>query len=217
VDIKTLLEHPHVWRGFNNRTAGGVHPTGFEELDAHLPGGGWPAAALTEVILERYGVGELSLLMPAMARLCEPSVSEQARAWIFWVSPPFIPYAPALSRYGIDLNRLLLVHTPTGPSASLWAMEQALRARSCAAVLAWARAADQTALRRLQLAAEQAHCWTVLFRPGAALQQRSPAALRLKLAKTGAVTRVEILKCRGARPGVVHIRHDDMGNAGAPR
>ena len=217
MDIKTLIEHPHVWRGFNDRAARGAHPTGFDDLDAHLPGGGWPAAALTEVILERHGVGELSLLMPAMARLCAPSISEQARGWIFWVSPPFIPYAPALSRHGIDLNRLLLVHTPATQCASLWAMEQALRARSCAAVLAWVRVADDTALRRLQLAAEQAHCWTVLFRPGAALQQRSPAALRLKLTKTEAVTRVEILKCRGARPGVVHIRHDDMGNGEIPR
>jgi hypothetical protein len=212
VGIKKLLESPHVWRGFSKRSAGDVHATGFEGLDAHLPGGGWPAAALTEIILERHGIGELSLLMPAMARLCEPDLSGSARGWIFWVSPPFIPYAPALSRRGIDLNRILLVHTPAMRCGSLWAMEQALRAKSCAVVLAWARAADQTALRRLQLAAEEARCWTVLFRPATALQQRSPAALRLKLTRDAVVTRVEILKCRGARPAVVQIRHDDFGS-----
>jgi len=212
VGIKTLLESPHVWRGFTKQSTGDVHATGFEDLDAHLPGGGWPTGALTEIILERHGIGELSLLMPAMARLCEQGFSEAARGWIFWISPPFIPYAPALSRHGIDLDRLLLVHASAMQYGSLWAMEQALRAKSCAAVLAWAQAADQTALQRLQLAAEEARCWTVLFRPDAALKQRSPAALRLRLTRDAVVTRVEILKCRGARPAVVQIRHDDVGN-----
>jgi len=217
LDGKTLIEHPHVWRGFSNRAIGEVHATGFEALDAYLPGGGWPAAALTEIIVERHGVGELSLLMPAMARLCGPDLPEQARGWIFWVSPPFIPYAPALSRHGVDLNRVLLVHAPATRYGSLWAMEQALRAGSCIAVLAWVRTADHTALRRLQLAAEQSRCWTVLFRPDTALQQRSPAALRVRLARSGAFTHVEILKCRGARPGIVRICHDDMGNADGSR
>ncbi len=210
--IKKLLESPHVWRGFSKRSGDDVHATGFEDLDAHLPGGGWPAAALTEIILERHGIGELSLLMPAMARLCALDLSESDRGWIFWVSPPFIPYAPALSRHGIDLNRILLVHAPAMRCGSLWAMEQALRAKSCAVVLAWARAADQTALRRLQLAAEEARCWTVLFRPATALRERSPAALRLRLTRDAIATQVEILKCRGARSAVVQIRHEDAGS-----
>ena len=207
------IEHPHVWRGFSKQSTDEVYATGFEDLDAHLPGGGWPVAALTEIIVDRHGIGELSLLMPAMARLCEPATSEADKGWIFWVSPPFIPYAPALSRYGIDLGRILLVHAPAMRYGGLWAMEQALRAKSCAAVLAWAQAADQTALRRLQLAAEEARCWAVLFRPDTALQQRSPAALRLRLTRDAAVIRVEILKCRGARPAVVQIHHDDSGSA----
>lgn len=213
MSIKTLIEHPDIWQGFGAGAAGATLVTGFKELDACLPGGGWPAAALTEVVLERYGVGELSLLMPAMARLCGSDAPECTGGWIFWISPPFIPYAPALSRHGIDLSRVLLVHTPTARSASLWAMEQALRARSCVAVLAWAEDVEQTALRRLQLAAEKAHCWAVLFRPIRALEERSPAALRLRLASTSTATRVEILKCRGARPKVVCIRHDALGNS----
>lgn len=202
--------NPRVWRGFDKQSVGETHPTGFEALDAQLPGGGWPAAALTEIILEHHGVGELSLLMPAVARLCASDASERVGSWIFWIAPPFIPYAPALNRYGVDLNRILIVHASATRGASLWAAEQALRAGAGAAVLVWARTADQTALRRLQLAAEQARCWTVLFRPAAAWQQRSPAALRLRLMRIGAMTRVEILKCRGARPGVVHIRCNDV-------
>ncbi|HRG72580.1 MAG TPA: SOS cell division inhibitor SulA, partial [Thauera aminoaromatica] len=41
--------------------AGAVLPTGFSALDAELPGGGWPAGALIELLADRPGVGELSL------------------------------------------------------------------------------------------------------------------------------------------------------------
>ncbi len=91
-------------------------------------------------------------------------------------------------------------------------MEQALRTGSCVAVLAWVQSADESALRRLQLAAEEGCCWAVLFRSKTAFQQRSPAVLRLQLLSEGDSTRVEILKCRGGRPGVVRICHSEMGD-----
>jgi hypothetical protein len=71
--------------------------------------------------------------------------------------------------------------------------------------LAWLAAADHVALRRLQLAAEEQGCWTVLFRPLAARRERSPAALRIGVSRCSAATRVQIDKCRGAGPGVVDI------------
>jgi len=181
-------------------------------LDDYLPGGGWPLRAITEIFVERYGVGELSLLMPALASL------DVTRQWIVWIAPPFVPYAPALLRCGLDLNRILLVH----PSRSkkdevLWATEQAIRSRSTAVVLAWVDDADTTALRRMQLGAEECGCWTVLFRPMTATAQSSPAALRLVLssASVGEIaplpgekphrSRIDILKCRGRRPRTISI------------
>ena len=212
MSIEKLINHPHIWQGAGSRPPHIVHSTGFKELDDHLPGGGWSTATLTEIVLGNYGVGELSLLMPALARLSRPQGPEQTVGWILWVSPPFIPYAPALSRHGIDLTRMLFVHAAPSHRDSLWAMEQALRAGSCVAVLAWVQSADETALRRLQLAAEEGRCWAVLFRPKAALRQRSPAALKLQLLREGEMTRVEILKCRGGRPGVVHICRSEAGD-----
>ncbi len=212
MNIEKLINHPHIWQGADSQPPHIVHSTGFKVLDDHLPGNGWPTATLTEIVLESYGIGELSLLMPALARLSRPQGSGQAVGWILWVSPPFIPYAPALSRHGIDLTRMLFVHATPGHRDSLWAMEQALRTGSCAAVLAWVRSADETALRRLQLAAEEGRCWAVLFRPKAALQQRSSAALKLQLLREGEMTRVEILKCRGGRPGVIRIPRSDAGD-----
>jgi hypothetical protein len=39
-------------------------------------------AALTEIILEGHGIGELSLLMPTLARLNRPKNPEQASGWV---------------------------------------------------------------------------------------------------------------------------------------
>ncbi len=211
MSIEKLINHPHIWQGADNQPLNIVHSTGFKELDDHLPGGGWPTASLTEIVLASYGIGELSLLMPVLARLSRSQGLGLAAGWVLWVAPPFIPYAPALSRHGIDLTRMLFVHTTPSHRDSLWAMEQALRAGSCAAVLAWVQSADETALRRLQLAAEEGCCWAVLFRPKAALRQRSPAALKLQLLREGEMIRVEILKCRGGRPGVIRIYRSDAG------
>ena len=202
------IDHPRVWRGGENRASWSTRPTGFEALDRHLPGGGWPATGLTEILMEHYGIGELSLLMPALARLGQ----DGGTGCTVWIAPPFIPYAPALHSQGIDLDRILIVRDHTnawGHQDVLWAMEQTLRFGSCAVVLAWTRSVDQIPLRRLQLAAEAGRCWAVLFRPLNASRQRSPAVLRMRLTAIGEQTRIEILKCRGGSPGVVSIRFED--------
>lgn len=205
MSVDELILHPGIWRGRGGHAACRTLPTGFAELDRYLPGGGWPRDALTEIVPDGYGIGELSLLMPALAFLSVGT--DNARHWIVWIDPPFIPYAPALERSGVELDRLLLVRPSDGGNDAgnnvLWAVEQALRSGSCAAVLAWIETANDMALRRLQLGAEENACWTVLFRPGATLRRSSPAALRLRLSAADAVTRVEIVKCRGTRPGTV--------------
>lgn len=196
--LDQLLAQPGIWRAGERRpqTAAPAErhtPTGFAELDAALPGGGLPSGALTEILHEHHGVGELRLLMPALARL-----SRQGR-WIALVAPPYVPYAPALAAQGIELSRLLLVHPASGQDA-LWSVEQALRAGTCAAVLAWPRRCDDRSLRRLQLAAEAGDSLGLLFRPAAAAAEASPAALRLRLTPAGAsALGVDLLKCRGGR------------------
>lgn len=193
-----------VWRGRGAAASHAVIATGFPQLDSYLPGGGWPKGAITEIFVDGYGIGELALLMPAMASLTR-SAPLNARKWIAWVSPPFIPYAPALRQHGVDTESLLMIHPAAGNKSRLWAIEQTVRSGSSAGVLAWIAVADDVILRRLQLAAEDQSCWTVLFRPQSVRQQRSPAALRIMLSQQGAATRVQILKCRGGRPGIIDL------------
>lgn len=189
--LQALLRDPRIWRGDVSSTQPAGMPTGCAELDAVLPGGGWPTGALAEILIERYGLGELELLMPALVRL------SRGNRVIVWVAPPFVPYAPALAGAGLDLQRLLLVRAETQADA-LWSAEQALRSGSCAAVLLWAEPSTRW-LRRLQLAAEAGAAWGVLFRMARAHAQSSYAALRLRVSPE----RLELLKCRGGRPRIL--------------
>ena len=94
-----------VWRADQLAPAVGadaVRPTGHAALDAELPGGGWPAAGLIELLLPAPGCGELRLLAPALAGLP-----------VLWVAPPLLPYAPALAALGLAVHRLT-VACPAG-------------------------------------------------------------------------------------------------------
>jgi len=196
-----------IWRGNAAAVVRAALPTGFRELDRALPGGGWPLGAITEVLVDGYGIGELGLLMPALAALTKDDPAKRKK-WVAWIAPPFVPYAPALQQHGVNVDRLLMIHPTAGNKSRLWAIEQAVRSGSSVGVLAWvASVVDDVVLRRLQLAAEDQGCWVLLFRPVSARLQRSPAALRIHLsqAESQAATRVEIVKCRGGRPGILEV------------
>ena len=66
--LDALLAARTVWpAGRGTRCADAGQPTGHAALDAALPGGGWPPRALTELLLPADGVGEISLLFPALS------------------------------------------------------------------------------------------------------------------------------------------------------
>jgi len=202
--LDKLLANPRVWRGRDQAGQQAGLASGYPELDRHLPGGGWPRESLTEILTEHYGIGELRLLMPALAQLSTETSPQDFTepGWIAWVAPPFQPYPPALQQCGIDLSRMLIVR-PGDASEILWSAEQALSSGTCAAVLLWPSMLDDQASRRLQLAAEKGHSWAIAFRPLAARRQPSAAALRLELHSGEKGSRVHILKSRGGRPAVI--------------
>lgn len=240
--LDKLLRNPRVWRASSTASAQAPQgwSSGYRKLDRFLPGGGWPRHALTEILVEHHGTGELRLLMPALARLSRAGTADDTgeAGWVAWIAPPFQPYPPALTEWGIDLSRLLVVH-PKESTDTLWAAEQALASGNCAAVLLWpgemggeigveppfsspaARPGKSQRKwrfdpnfsthfsRRLQLAAEKGRSWGIAFRPLEARSEISAAALRLELAKGERGTDVRILKSRGGRPATVqNVIHD---------
>ena len=194
--------------------------TGFIQLDHTLAGLGWPKADLAEILCDGCGMGELSLLLPAIAQLqgrhrphghhVQPIKTISNAGRCVWIAPPYVPYAPALEDAGIDLSRLFIVDTgikdaPTKDARvedTLWAAEQSLASGAVECVCIWAAAAiTNTSLRRLKHAAVTggAICW--LMRPTVFAQHASPASLRIKLtaSKDGGLT-LNILKRRGLPP-----------------
>lgn len=189
--LDTCLDGRHVWRLGGSRrepVATGL-PTGFPGLDAALPEAGWPRAALSEFLSSGPEQGTLGLLLPALAGLGRDG------AWIAWVGPPHIPYAPALAAAGLDPQRQLVIPA-AGESEALWVAEQIATSGACGAVLLWADPRRDVCLRRLQLAAQAGRTPVFLHRPDPAAERPSPAALRIKVAPGRAL----ILKARGGRP-----------------
>lgn len=194
--LETLLQHPSLWRGRGAALPQGF-PTGFPELDAALPGGGWPRRGLVEVLTAANGCSELALWAPLIRQLTR---SETAR-WCAFVTPPFEPFAPAWNAQGARLDRLLVVHAPQ----SLWALEQCLLSGACGIGFAWPQQASMTELRRLALAAEQGVSLGVLIRPLRAASLHTAAVLRLAITHTATHLRLQLLKGRGVSPRVIEL------------
>ena len=202
-----------LWRADERPVDEACGPTlasGFAELDRELPGGGWPQGQLIELLTDDAGIGELSLLAPALAQLA------QARRCTVWVLPAdtsstvrtasaleaqAVPYAPALATAGLDLARTIFVK-PATPRENLWALEQSLRARHLGAVVGWLPAgghadSDFRALRRLHLLAQRHQALAFVLRSTHHAQAPSPAVLRVLLASNGAQLALTLLKRRG--------------------
>jgi cell division inhibitor SulA/protein ImuA len=230
-ELARLLEHPAIWRGRSAARAE-VLPTGCAAFDACLPGGGWPRTGLIEILVSRFGVGELYLLLPALAALTR----RPGARWCVWVAPPLEPYAPALSAHGAALERMLVVRPsgqrlsgergnpqrgrPSGQQLSgqrrnpqrahapepLWAFEQTLGSGASDIALAWAaRSPRARAIRRLQLAAERGKTLGVLFRPRRAAEESSAAVLRIAVEPKPGGARITLLKSRGGARGSIEI------------
>jgi len=205
--LAEVLKHPSIWRGDGySQSQPDVIGCGHPSLAAALPGGGWPGAAVTEVVAARAGCGELKLLMPVIADL-----TRQGKP-VLLVAPPHIPYAPAWQAAGIDLRHLTWAEAHTEYDA-LWTMEQALREPACGAVVGWfAQSLTDRQGRRLQLAAEAGGGCGFVLRQGKQ-DVSSPFPLRLSVEPLGGGIAVHVLKRRGAPLGRPVFLHQEALNS----
>lgn len=188
VALETLFAAQTLWHaGRSAKISADGESTGYAELDALLPQKGWPRRALTELLLPADGLGEMSLLFPALTRMT------QAGHPVVVIAPPYIPYAPAWQAAGMDLSLVEIVDA--SPRDALWAFEQCLRSGACAAVLGWPQQADAQSLRRLQVAADSGDCLGFAFRDRKHVANASPAALRMEHAGG----QWHVRKCRGGQ------------------
>jgi protein ImuA len=191
-------------------------PSGIVEVDAALPGGGFPRGILCELA----GGAASGKTAVALAALAAAAGKDGLAAYL---DARRELYPPAAAALGVDLERLLIVRPPAGASApraealaALWAAEALLASGAFAAValdLALPRAhlrgaaALDAMLRRLRAAAERGG--SVALSLAAEGDVHIPGALRLELSRAGGVLRarralgVAEVGAPGAR-GAVH-------------
>lgn len=169
----------------------------FGVLDAFLPWRGWPVGAMTEIVTDAVGCGELSLLLPAMARLT------QEKRPILCIGTPHTLFAPALAQVGIDPTRVTQINpssTLRHNKENLWSAEQALKTGLPGMVVLWSPTQGHCppeTLRRLQLATISRETMLIHFRGASCMSQPSPAWLRFGYAADDSHIRLQVLKCRG--------------------
>lgn len=202
---KLIDSTPYLWKGNRPGHTSLAHiSTGFESLDEALPGSGWPLGSVIELLPLSAGIGEVRLMLPAIRLLT------QKRLNVLMINTPHCPYAPALTRAGIDLNYLLIV-TSIRQRDALWTAEKALRNRACGMVMLWPNSLrgpssiKEQMIRRLQVAAQTGASILILYRscspnhPRALFNQSSWAAIRLKLDATGKdALKIDIIRALGA-------------------
>ena len=189
---------------------------GLPSLDAVLPAGGLPLAALHEIAPGKQDWDDgpmtgfcLALLVRIAARRPGP---------VLWLASGGDLYAPGLMAFGFDPTRLIEGRA-RGDGEVLWAMEEGLRSGALTAVVGEVAELEATAARRLQLAAESGGVTALLLRrwsrPGAAgvpvaaatrwrvsaLPAASAALPDSGIAEPRPRWRVELLRCRAGRPG----------------
>ena len=180
----------------NGETPPGV-ASSFAVLDAFLPWRGWPMGAMTEIMTDTVGCGELSLLLPAMARLT------QEKRPILCIGAPHTLFASALAQVGIDATRVTQINpssTLKHNKENLWSAEQALKTGLPGMVVLWSPTHGHIppeALRRLHLATIGSETMLIHFRGASCMSQPSPAWLRFGYAADDAHIRLQVLKCRG--------------------
>jgi protein ImuA len=181
-----------IWRGSELGSAvQNTLPSGFQALDAQLPGGGWPCQSLTELLQPQPAVAEWRLLGPAIRQ-----VVDQGRQVVV-VGPPRMPHLPGLRHAGLDERQFVWIQADT-PAERLWVTEQLVKANACGLLVAWLPQARQEQTRRLQVCAQGCDAPVFLCRPMQAEHEPSAAPLRLKLRfDLDWQLQVEILKRKG--------------------
>jgi protein ImuA len=212
--------------------------TGVRAFDNALPWGGLPRAGLHEIIAADSSVAAGGFCAVLLARLIEASRSEsrlEEFGTALWCRRGRGLYGPGLAFFGLDPDRLIIVHGRSDTDL-FWAMEEALRSGTLVGVLGEIGAAHPTALRRLQLAAESHGTMALLLRPqetagqtgGRTVEPSAPTMTRWRVGVTpGGVPaaadafplgsmlrdvrcrwRVELMRCKSGSAGFGMLRQE---------
>ncbi|HZZ72224.1 MAG TPA: hypothetical protein VFE24_08215 [Pirellulales bacterium] len=204
--VKVLQEQ--VWRAETSRRP--ERSGGLGASWSPLSAGGFRRGTLIELLAGPGGGATTLALVLAAEAACAGGATVV-------VDPQRRFFPPAAPLWGIDLERLILVH-PATSTDYFWSLNQALRCPGVASVLSWPEKIDPRVFRGLQLAAEAGETLGIFLRPPTARGLPTWAETQLlveaqpTLRGVGKNRRLqlEVLRTRGEKSGArLELELDD--------
>ncbi|MCL6415316.1 hypothetical protein MIB92_06615 [Aestuariirhabdus sp. Z084] len=166
-----------------------VVTSGYDVLDTRLVGGGWSRGAVTDLQCDLDSSQELALLLPVLA-----SLTRQEERWVLWVAPPKAPCASILRAAGVDVSRVLVLHTEWVDDV-VGIMERALTSGRYSAVLGWPKSANYNHAKLREAASRGGSFCMLLREPGS--DSITDVDLSMKVTKACDGVAVEIMRQYG--------------------
>ena len=183
-------------------------PFGPTEIDRYLPQGGLPLGALHEVV-----DGSNPALISAGPALFAAGILARLDGPVLWCLKAHDLFAPGIADAGLHPDRVIYAETGS-EAAILSVMEEGLRHRGLAGVVAETARLGLTSSRRLQLAAEESGVTALVIRRRRRTEptEEANAAVtrwRVTVLPSAPISspglgrprwHLELLRCRGAEP-----------------
>ena len=206
--ITELQKNILQWQGFKVPQAGATRFLGLEPVEAVFPNAVFPIGAIHEFLTEEHEhaaacggfvSGLLSVLM-------------QQDSICLWISTSRSLFPPALKHFGVDPHRIIFIDLHRQRDL-LWAMEEALKCESLAAVVAELGEISFTESRRLQLVVEKSRVTGFILRSNTRKLSTTTCVARWKITSLPSELEegmpglgyprwnVELLKVRNGNPG----------------
>ncbi|MEO7802251.1 MAG: Error-prone repair protein ImuA [Ginsengibacter sp.] len=203
-------------QGFKALPDNNVIPLGLGSINNAFPNRIFPTAAVHEFLCHTpenaaASVGFIGGLLASLMR---------KRGAIIWIGSATIIFPPTLKSFGLEPDKVIFINLAKEKEI-LWAMEEALKCESSAAVVAELKDLSFIASRRLQLAVEKSNVTGLILRQSSLKPNTTacvtrwqitslPANLSNNLPGVGVPHwNVELLKVRNGKPGKWQIEFID--------
>ena len=157
--ISGLQKDILLWQGFAPPAAGKAKGLGLGPLESAFPNGVFPVGTIHELLC--FTPEEAAATGGFMAGILATLMQHGGAC--LWISTRRRLFPPALMAFGVEPDRVVFIDVQREKDM-LWAMEEALKCRGLAAVIAEVREISFAESRRLQLAVESSKVTGFLLR-----------------------------------------------------
>lgn len=206
--ISQLQKNILQWQGINVPQASTTRFAGLEKIEAAFPNAVFPTGAIHELLTEEpeYAAASGGFLGGLL------KVLMQQGGICLWISTSRSLFPPALKNFGVDPDRIIFIDLKREKDI-LWAMEEALKCGSLAAVIGEIEEISFTESRRLQLVVEKSRVTGFILRKNTKKLSTTACVARWRIKSLPSELEdgmpglgfprwnVELLKVRNGNPG----------------